>query len=250
MALKIGFTNKYFTLWDVRLETEYFTNNQGKSFPHYNRTYYTYYQNLSFDKSKAIEKAKLKGCVDLEVDEELRGTTRSWVKTEKIELPPEVFEPYEFHYGKNFRKDIRECEEVGYVKWFYGEGNFKSDEQRTILMNRAVELRPDWLVIYDDKLETIDYVESLKIGIEREKSIKENGYFEAVSTKNCDDEGRLWLGIDVRFPKTRYNEYRGFQYYLPVFDGKQVRIKNKNLRYYIKEKSDDFWIISGVQKIQ
>lgn len=250
MALKIGFSTKYFTLWDVRKEEYYTTDSNGKHWLSGYNWYYTYHQNLSMDEGKAIEKAKDKGCTNLEPDTELYGVRRSFKRYEKVELPPEKFEPYEFHYGKNLKKDIREEEQVGYLKWFYEQDNFHSDDQRAIIMSRAVELRPDWLVIYDDDLITVQHLETIREGKDILKSIKENGWFDYTAKKNCDYEGRLFVGVDIHFPKTRYNEYGGFEYYLPVIEGKQVRIKNKKLRYYISEKIGDFWEISGLQKIK
>ena len=53
--LQIGFATKYFTLWDVRNETEY-SGSEGQY--SYNVTHFTYIQNLSLVEETAIAKQK------------------------------------------------------------------------------------------------------------------------------------------------------------------------------------------------
>lgn len=84
MALQIGFSNQYYTLWNVsqtELHNGYF---------YYTIFHFNYIQNLSKDMDKAIEKASQMGCTDLIVNEELRGRNNSWEKKEidktKLEL--------------------------------------------------------------------------------------------------------------------------------------------------------------------
>ena len=77
MALQIGFTNQYYTLWNVsktELHNGYF---------YYDIYHFNYIQNLSKDMNKAIEKASEMGCIDLEVNPDLYGkNNHSWTKKE------------------------------------------------------------------------------------------------------------------------------------------------------------------------
>ena len=254
MALKIGFTNKYFTLWNVTESKQYHTDSQGKNHLSHIHTNYNYKQNLSFDKDKAIIKAEAKGCTDLEPDTDLYGTTRSFRKTKYIELPPEVFENHVFHYGKHFRKDIRECYDGGYVRWFFQQENYTGDEQKQILMERICELF-DYYVIYKGELITEQALENIKVGKAREKFIAENGYLEVEKLqKNFDEDGRLYIGVDLFVEKVKEYYYQDWAYYLPVFNGKGMRIKNKKVRFYIDRKADvngiPTWIVDNIEIIK
>ncbi len=64
----IGFAGKYYTLWEVTSSTTDFCN--GK---HCIIKSYTYLQNISFDKEKVFAMYP-----NIEIDEELRGRTKSF----------------------------------------------------------------------------------------------------------------------------------------------------------------------------
>ena len=71
MELKIGFKNKYWTLWEVTSSATPECNGQI-------RTHFQYVQNLSTNYMKAMESAILKGTTDLDVYEILRDRSRSF----------------------------------------------------------------------------------------------------------------------------------------------------------------------------
>lgn len=107
--LRIGKSDiYYYTLWDV--ETTTIDKERGVF-----STRYTYYQNLSKDLiKKAKQKAFLKGCENLEINEDLNGKKSSFtVVTE----PKKEFKEYEFTGGKYSGKDIRLCDDLNYLLW-------------------------------------------------------------------------------------------------------------------------------------
>ena len=87
----IGFTKKYYTLWEVE--------NKGRW------TYYTYKQNLSFDLDKA--KAKVPNAI---VDLSLRGSSSF-----KVESVPQDC----FQFGKHRGERFAECSDIDYMVWYH-----------------------------------------------------------------------------------------------------------------------------------
>jgi len=80
MELKIGFKNKYWTLW--RVESSVTSDSNGMI-----RTSFTYVQNLSTNYMKAMETAMELGCTDLGVYEILKNRSRSFFIDGSIDHP-------------------------------------------------------------------------------------------------------------------------------------------------------------------
>lgn len=214
--LQIGFSTKYFTLWDVQQSTEY-TGSEGQH--SYNVTRFTYLQNLSLVKEKAIIKAKEKGCTQLGINEDLYGKSgRSFEKRTRIE---KKFELHQFRYGKYEGDDIRENSDVSYLQWYFGQTDLM------LVAERICELDTSYS-IYDDKLVTKDQID----GIVRRKSIedklKKTGTIQLFMERNLDDHGFINIdGIHYHFPQYSIQSYNGYDYGLPKLDGKAKRVKNK-----------------------
>lgn len=102
--LKIGFTEKYFTLWEVSEPYLKYVN----EFEAYEKIDYCFIQNLSLQKDKAIEKAKSMNCETSEVDYDLKGQ-KSWCWTSPLKF---IGEEYQFPYGKLLGQDIRTCNDT------------------------------------------------------------------------------------------------------------------------------------------
>ena len=159
---RIGFANKYFTLWDVQSTENYSTDPRGNHYLSSIMTRYTFYQNLSMDESKAIEKAKGFGCTDLVPDDELKGKRRSWDYTKQIKYD---YQDFEFQFGRYDKQDIRECTDFDYLMWYY---NSQSGFELQFVTDRIIELNPEY-VMYDGRLETKETVTK----IENRQSIKD-----------------------------------------------------------------------------
>lgn len=80
--ITIGFAEKFYTLWIVETFKQKVVD-QGFLLGYQYYQKFTYCQNLSFDKAKAIEKAKfLMSCEEVVVDESLRGTSSFEVESD------------------------------------------------------------------------------------------------------------------------------------------------------------------------
>lgn len=225
--LKIGFANKFFTLWSVRSETIYKTNPyDGNAYPAGTETRYTYLQNLSLDLAKAQAKAKAKGATDLTPDEELRGKSSSWVDyvpNPALEVPDHIFK-----VGKYRGEDIRENTDIDYLFWY--AKNVISGEA----VKRLLSLSNDYK-FFEGEIYPAETVKGIKrIRRARKKALK-LGYVEGTMERNINDYGFELAGVEILVGllplKSFY--YHDFRYYLPVIDGKAKRVKGKEVKVYV-----------------
>lgn len=219
----IGFANKFYTLWHISEDTKPLGN--GRS---YVVTHYTYIKNISFDKEIALSKYP-----EAIFDESLRGKTQSW-NTEK-----EVWDNVDtFRFGKYQYTKIADNNDNNYIAWYWDQiGGDHKDFVSEVLKSRGYEIR-HW---NSDSTGYIHYYlvspEALKAERERNENISakivelEKG--EPISIRmeyNPDSEGYYRDDFMLyHFEEVRENYYNGYDYYLPVLNGKQKRIKNKNL---------------------
>ena len=214
--LQIGFSNKYYTLWNVVNETEY-SGSEGQY--SYSVTRFTYLQNLSLVEEKAIVKAKEKGCTELGINDELRGRSgRSFEKRTPIK---EELELHQFTYGKYRGDDIRENTDVNYLKWYFNE------TELMLVAERVCELDSDYS-IYDDRLVTPEQLESILTTKKIEDTLKKTGTIQLQMERNLDTYGFVQIdGIPYSFENYAEQSYNGYGYGLPTLNGKAKRVKNK-----------------------
>ena len=126
MSLAIGFTNKYFTLWNVSSREE--TVGNEDNWTTYNVTDRHFIQNLSIDEEKAIKKAKDMGCKNLIPDESLYGVSQSWSSKEVKES---YSNPELFKFGRYQGTRIDEIleSEIDYLLWYLGKQSFATEMQ-------------------------------------------------------------------------------------------------------------------------
>jgi hypothetical protein len=108
----IGFTNKYYTLWEV-------SNPYTKDYGTYSVTKVdtNYLQNLSFSLDEALRKAKERYGIEVKVDEQLRGVcARSFSTEVKREYNDSVF-----LFGKYTGDSFEEITDVDYKLWYWRE---------------------------------------------------------------------------------------------------------------------------------
>lgn len=226
MTIKaIGFTNKYYTLWEIWEEHRPLGNGHS-----YVITHYTYIKNISFDRDTAI--AKYPG---LPIDETLRGHTRSWNSTKEVWDNVDVF-----RFGKYKYKKIEECTDIDYIGWYW-ENAVREQKEFVghVLENHGYEIRER---VYN--YSTGEYVEQYLMSpeaLEQERKVKRE--FQEMIEKienateltffcdhNPDYDGEYWDGnIHYHFQDVKENYYNGFSYYLPILNGKAKRVKNKNI---------------------
>ena len=215
----IGFSNKYYTAWEIYSETE--TTDYGKR----EITHYRYIKNLSFDFD--VAKSKWDG----DFIEGLRGKSHSF-DTEKRIYDPEVFS-----FGKYYGTLISENKDYDYIHWYY---------------NQICEENPTkQMEIIKGILEPLGYVfekyqcyspDAWKVTQNYRKEIEEakqrilNKDIDFIATSNLridiEDETKGYIEdnhICYAFENVKELWYNGWNYGLPTINGKAKRIKNKKI---------------------
>ena len=212
----IGFANKFYTLWDVTskvVESKYskctiVTN--------------AYIKNIStnIDKVKELYPG-------VEIDESLRGhsCTFEYIK-ERKEINTD-----KFNFGKYEGQLISECNDESYLIWFFDNCDV---ERKKNVEKRLVKLG---FVIKNDTIFTQEEIEKQE-QIERMLSNKEelevtfdrNLSVEFDDSNKCYGVYRNEDGILFKFNNVKLNYYNGFEYCLPLVNGKAKRIKNKTVK--------------------
>ena len=233
----IGFTNKFYTLWDVQEETIDLHNGQKMHVVHN-----AYIKNISFDKEKAFA-----AYPDAPFSEELRGHSSSF-DTEKI-----VWDNVDtFRFGKYQYMNIDACSDTNYIRWYWDNVyNEHKAHVTEVLKSRGYEVRTRTWDSYDGTTKSEEYLmspEALEAEkaeankmIETEKMLKEGNPLVFFCEYNLNENGEVCdENITYKFDETKEMEYRGCPYYLPIVNGKAKRIKNKNITVnkYTYEKTD------------
>lgn len=181
MSLAIGFTNVYYTLWNVRIDGVY--DDKGNLIG--NNITSTYLKNLSTDKDKAIAKAKELGATDLVPDNSLKGyknftyyqpTEEEKQRKKDLEKQQELDRKEniktKFIEGKYSGKTFEEVNEIDadYLWWYfsqlYEEDDYNKDSKliKSVLRNKF-----KWIREKDDELRRRNKFENGKYFEEKEK---------------------------------------------------------------------------------
>ena len=223
----IGFTNKYYTLWQITEESKPLGNGHNYVTVHYN-----YIKNISYDKEKAFAQYP-----DAIFDENLRGKTQSW------ETAGEVWENVDvFRFGKYKYDKIADINDTEYIAWYWDQvcGEHK-DYVSNELKNRGYEIRKYEYTNYDGSKTESEYLMSPE-ALENERinednlnricnKLEKNEIIELVPIKNLDEFGEYRDGdVIYKFENYKSAYYNGYEYALPIKNGKAKRMKNKNLR--------------------
>jgi hypothetical protein len=242
MPLQIGFAGTFYTLWHVMTEPTYETSLDGRHYQTGNKTTFTYYQNLSKDLSEAQKKAAAKGCKNLTPDLGLKGE-KYFERYERFEREPEQVIPEDcFQFGKYKGQNLREVNDLKYLIWYAVNSDSK------IAQTIAAEESSDYC-IYKGEFMTVDAKRSLQNYSKIEKAFKTVGYFDALCEKNQNHDAVFICG--ARFDscnEVKEFDYQGYEYFLPVIDGKAKRVKGKLLRYFAE--FDPEWKVYIVTKIE
>ena len=226
--LTIGFANKYYTLWDVSSET--ITDAYGRKGV---RVSATYFKNISMDESTARAKYP-----DASVDFGLRGHS-SWTRTEWEPMPSDVFP-----CGKYRGESIADCTDWDYLFYALDSWLLDNDESRSIAERALVA--GGLYGIYDGEIMPTDRIAEIERADaavdEIVEKIKETSVLEIASKTNV----HVWDGEDMTSETERNNvlltwsadmvrvqSYNGYDYGLPVKDGKAKRIKGKRMEIVV-----------------
>lgn len=224
MMQYIGFTTKYYTLWNVETRGNY--------------TYYDYVQNLSID----FEKAKAKRPNAL-VDLTLRGHHSYRVKNT---IPTDCF-----LFGRYKNQPIVEhTDDIDYLAWYHNHVDaetYKEKAKNILKENGYKELNGK---MYNDKDYNYQLMLIKHFPIFKNK-IENNLPFKFKSSKNIslgynDNEEKIGI-LNIAYCKLIFNnivkkEYNNITYYLPLnINGYEIRIKGYNvcIDEYIATPIDD-----------
>ena len=229
----IGFAGKYYTLWSV-ISTE--IKNEKEI---YTRRTYAYLKNISM----SIEKVKSL-YPDVKIDKTLNGK-RCYTTIENYKR---IDDPNEFKFGKYLGKRIDEVADVEYTSWYSQQ--IISEENR----NACYEfLKLHGYVILEDCIyspEEYKKIQSANRDCDEllEKNTKQ-GYIELTIIENAhfDFEGRCVLPTNIKGvyivceEGAKIMSYQDWEYYLPIFNGKAKRMKNKTVRIQTKNTIVSHW---------
>ena len=233
--LRIGFSNKYFTLWDVTTTTE-FKSFDGLHLP-YQKTYFHYLQNLSMDEKEAKRKAIFKGVENFEIDHDLFGRNASFFHKKELFSKIPSDKSYFFEFGRKKGEKIQDCDDFDYLFWFFNESQnihakarllengFEDFEGQVVHAEHAKKIKLRNLVFSELKSKKEIQVEILS-------NLNEHGYFR-FSFKN----EVLWGGF---FGMKKQMFYNGITYFLPIIDGKAKRFKGKTAKLTIEKINGDW----------
>lgn len=222
----IGFTNKFYTLWEITEETHPLGNGHN-----YIVTHYTYIKNISFDKETAL--AKYPNAI---FDDNLHGKTRTWESTKEVWDNVDVYRFGKYKYEKIDNRDLN------YLAWYW-DNIFVEDHKKfveDILIANGYEIRTHTYTNYRGEEVSSKYLMTPK-DLENERKnneefnktlaeLKAGNPINLFIESNPDAEGYyIDSNVNYHFQEVKENWYNGFTYYLPVLNGKAKRIKNKNI---------------------
>lgn len=233
----IGFTNKYYTLWEVTEETKDLHNGRSIHIVHN-----VYIKNISFDREKAF--AAYPG---VEFSEDLRGHSSSFDRPEIIWTGVDTF-----RFGKYDGQKIEEINDIKYTAWYWNQiWDKHRDFVSEYLKKNGYEVRTRTWTTYEGQEQTDEYLMSPEdLEIEKEdiknynitkEKVQNNEILTFVPDMNLTDEGEYREGnILYHFPEIKENYYNGWTYYTPVLNGKAKRFKNRTVTvksYSFEEKT-------------
>lgn len=240
MEQRIGFANKYYTLWEVYKKTRYYTTEDGKSYPYDSGEEFVYVKNISFD----LDKVKLQ-YPNINIDMDLKST-KTFFKSSiyKNDLSPHILK-----FGKYRDRLVDDIlkEDPDYIKW--AADNAYSPVQREFIKNHPLYL--DILKKENDKLielkkklpiiETDSFVD-IEINFSSNPNTPVNsitGVLEILESQKIklDDNARVAYSVPcenwsyqllVIFPKIKCVDGL-YPYNMAIIGNKAKRLKGKTL---------------------
>ena len=237
--LRIGFSKKYFTLWDVQ-ETIEWTSVGGLNLP-YQKISYCYLQNLSMNESEAKRKAIFKGVENFEIDFDLYGRNASFVTRKELFSKIPSDKSFFFEFGRLKGQKIQDCNDFDYLFWFFNES--QNIHAKARLLENGFE-------DFEGQVVHAEHAKKIKLRDLVVAEIADKDEIEVIvlSNLNCENELRFEFKNEVFFgcwnESSKGYIYQGIEYFLPIIGGKPKRVKNKP----VKVKIGDFK--AGVYQIK
>jgi hypothetical protein len=187
----VGFTNVYYTLWNVTQSIRYSNSTTGEVFPYIVENF-TYIQNLSTNELSALQKASELGELNnKEVIEEftLRGEKSFFER----KLSPKYLPDNVFTFGKLYMQDITTCDDV----WQLNRARTKEigETRQQLAHSRLIELNA--IQLYNN-----EWILSTEI-----QKIKDNAAYEANAFKHYLTDGKR---VELNVKLIKNISYDGF----------------------------------------
>ena len=128
--IRIGFSKKYFTLWDV-IETTEFEQVEGVNLP-FKLISFNYLQILSMDEEQAKRKAIFKNVENFEIDFDLYGRNASFSKRQELFSKIPSDKSFFFEFGRLKGQKIQDCNDFDYLFWYFQETQNEPSKNRLI----------------------------------------------------------------------------------------------------------------------
>lgn len=232
----IGFATEYYTLWTIQTETTYVVDRLGRAFPSGTKTNYYYQKNISKD----LDKVKML-YPELNIDESLKGQCRDFSKTSEEDLCPEIMK-----WGKYMGWDINELieKDFQYVLWIVENRPYTSNGKYASELDVVV----NHYKTQNEEREAYNNKRALQL-----KKLIEAGKYTFVAEKNLsigDSRASLIaelsedLTVGFIFESNQYSKqyYNGFEYGLPLVNGKAKRIKGKEVEVEFRTEFDENYV--------
>lgn len=218
----IGFASEFYTLW--RLDCEPYFDSQGRLLGYHWRG--TFIKNVAKDIARVRELFP-----DLEIDTSLRGHH----SFNTFEAHKEVFPDDVFGFGKYKGQYIESCTDVEYLHWAW-DGDYLTDANK---VHAAVVLNQAGYHIIDGFLYSASQYDTLMQHREFENTINAGNPFNVLFESSLNNYGQYFFrGQVLNFKDYKTMYYNGYEYGLPIVNGKTKRIKGKTFRilsYNLKE---------------
>lgn len=222
----IGFATQFYTLWDYRKETSY-TEVNGKYYATGVNHCYTFIKSISTDLAKV--QTLYPG---VSIDTDLKGKTRSWERSEVIQLPANVFS-----FGRYCGSEVDQilATDIKYCHWFCrNQGGSTAVYISTHPLYAAYVAQRE-----AEKLAYLSEFSRLSSGTQ-EITFTSNGYNYDEETNECfarteivnSETGRTTT-VAIRFPNCKVVNGM-YPYIMPSVNGKPTKTKGKTFTLNIE----------------
>lgn len=225
---RIGFSKKYFTLWNV-ITTDEWKNVDGFFLP-FKRTSFHYLKNLSTNEREAKRKAYLNGVQNFEVDPRLIGRDlRSQIQerrfSKKATDESEIFE-----FGEYEGQIIRQCLDLDFVFWYYGK------TYNLIAKNHLLDCG---FLEWNGHIVHADHFKKNKLRNLARNELNEKKEIKVFVQSNLNRQNEFTFEFKNELFHAKFNgnskryKYRSIEFFLPIIDGRPKRIKGKKMIFKI-----------------
>lgn len=242
----IGFANKFYTLWDIRVDNIYTRDGSNRLIG--TQTFHSYLKNISFDLDKVM-----KLYPNIPIWEDLRGKTSSF-ESVKYSYPADMIS--KGYYAGTLIASITDTRSL--IWSYYNEYN----EERCANIEAQLNSFELFKYEYDNTFLSLDKIKELEE--ERINKLNERNRIDAVYEayqnggtietffhKNLNGYGGIVIdNIYYKFKYFKTLYYNGIEYAIPVINSKGKKIKGKTLKLNVQtivEESGPILLVSDFE---